>query len=182
MGGDITVRPSFRKFVRGYGGYVTRSRAFLAMCGTLVLFSLLALSARGHGHIPLFGLNATILAIAFLVPMACGLVAIPVYFLTNRLYIKGDRIGKGSLLRRTEYPVNRVGRVVRCLVTYGLGICPNRSHFVLDRKGRVLFSLLMMYWDETSLEPLWRRLGVEPEGSWSDAIPYEALGKRFPDA
>ena len=48
--------------------------------------------------------------------------------------------------------------------------------------GRCVISLYASRWDQADLDRVWHHAGVDPGGSWNDAVRYQDLNTKFPGA
>jgi hypothetical protein len=72
--------------------------------------------------------------------------------------------------RRRSYLVKDIGSVRRRSIELRGMLDP--GFLVENKQGRPLFWLLASRWDRTSVERLWRDMGLTVSGSWEDRVDY----------
>jgi len=88
------------------------------------------------------------------------------------------------LHRPTTLVVGDLARIVRCSVEVDAGRTGyswRPAVFFFNREGRCVMSLYDRFRDQ-DLAQLWTKVGITPEGNWSDQISLFDLKRRFPGA
>ena len=130
-----------------------------------------------RGHAP--GLLAVLLGGILGLELTVGAVYTLYYMLGRKLVATGDEVRVVRLFREPAVvPVSSIHKVVRCTLTYSPGLT-EPAVFGMDGSGHCVLSLYAGTWRWGDLERLWRRLGIRPEGSWDDLVPYDEVGSRF---
>lgn len=102
---------------------------------------------------------------------------ITAYMMGTSISVSGDAIVVTHWFRsKATVPVGEIARVIRCTVDL------DRVVFAFASTGRCVMSLHASRWDDADLDRIWARIGVRPEGSWSDTVQQLDLNTRFPGA
>lgn len=178
-GDALVLHPSLATGVRAIGHRILATRSSLLAGAAAILLAIYAASAyrRGTG---LGGIALGVLA-AIAVLTVIAMVFTAIYFLTSWVYVANGKVGMVTLLTRREYQVSDVAKAVRCSITSASGT-PERALVILSRPNRSLFWLYLSVWNQTQIDSLLSGLGVVPEGSWQDQIPWNQMKVRFPPA
>jgi hypothetical protein len=130
-----------------------------------------------RGHVP--GLLAALLGGILGLVLTVGVAYTLYYMLGRKLVATVDEVRVLRLFRRPAIvPVSSIHKVVRCTLTYSPGLT-EPAVFAMDASGRCVLSLYAGPWSWSDLGKLWQRLGIQPEGSWDDQVPFDEVGARF---
>jgi len=171
--GTVVVRPSWR----AYGKDIRKRAPFLVGMVPLILASFASATAMNRGHAP--ALLATLLGGILGLVLTFGAVSTLYYMLGRKLVATIHEVRVIRLFRKPAIvPVSSIHKIVRCTLTYSPGLS-EPAVFGMDRTGHCVLSLYAGSWRWSDLERLWQLLGVHPEGSWDDKVPYDEVGSRF---
>jgi hypothetical protein len=169
----IVVRPSWR----AYGTDVRKRAPFAIGLVPLILASIASATAFNRGHAP--GLLAALLGGILGIALVVGVAFTVNYMLGRKIVATAGEVRVLRLFRQPAVvPITSIHRVVRCTLSYSSNLT-EPAVFAMDATGRCVLSLYAGPWSWSDLEAVWLRVGIRPEGSWGDLVPYEEIGDRF---
>ncbi len=169
----VVIRPSWQALGLDLKGRLR----FVIGTVPLIIGTVVSSVALNHGQgaglliaflVAVFGLFLAVGAgYALYSMLGAKLIATPAEVRVERLFT-----------RTATVPIANIKKVVICTLSYSptLG---EPAVFALNASGRCVLSLYAGRWKRSDLDRLWRHVGIQPDGSWEDRVPYEEVGTRF---
>ena len=169
--GGVVLRASPRtywQFVKSRTPY-TLTLGLPLVAGALLASISALLYSRSH---PDFAITLLGLAVGGGIAIGLGMfVYVHIYVSTARIQLISNHLVRTAwLARRRSYSVEDMGRVSRRSIELMGMLDP--AFLVENTQGRPLFWLLASRWDRSSVERLWREIGLTVSGSWEDKVDY----------